>query len=529
MIRVLGWLGGKKGKGAGFSLLSIGNLLIALVTYLRFAEIAQIFGTTWQTDAISIAMVIPILLQQVISTAFGAAFMPIYSKVMLDKGDAAANRLISRIINWMSISGGILIGAVLLFGSSIVRIIGPGVEGSTAILAGEVLIIFLPVIFLNSIEGILHNFMIYGKRYGLVSFVRVFQIIVSYIVVLMGHESLGIMVIPISGVIGAIASFSISAVISLRLHLRYQMVIDPRDGDFREMVRLAVPIIIGVITGFLGPAADKVLASFLRSSSVTAIDYASRIRNLIRIVLIQPIIVLATVSFAKTAAENNLPRLKSEIASFIKYISYYAIPASGILVVLSVPLISTLFQRGNFGPEQSQHIGYALAFYSPWFAQLGIGLIVRRAFYSIKETSIPVILGIWAVMANILLNIILIQPLGIRGLALATTLTSTAKTLFQMYFLRKKLGGINGSEFVPELLRILTATAVMVGYLILSCRLFPVDLNAGLASKIFNLTMGIVPGIALYVAVTALLGSTTYRVYMVAVKRKLFSRKDRMS
>ncbi|MCK4806029.1 MAG: hypothetical protein KAT09_00210, partial [Candidatus Aegiribacteria sp.] len=98
MIRVLRWLGGEKGKGAGFSLLSIGNLFIALVTYLRFAEIAQIFGTTWQTDAISIAMVIPILLQQVISTAFGAAFMPIYSRVILEKGDAAANRLVSRIV-----------------------------------------------------------------------------------------------------------------------------------------------------------------------------------------------------------------------------------------------------------------------------------------------------------------------------------------------------------------------------------------------------------------------------------------------
>ena len=526
MIRVLRWLGGEKGKGAGFSLLSIGNLFIALVTYLRFAEIAQIFGTTWQTDAISIAMVIPILLQQVISTAFGAAFMPIYSRVILEKGDAAANRLVSRIVNWMSISGAFLIGTVLLVGSSVVRIIGPGVEENTVVLAGQILKIFLPVIFLNSIEGILHNFMIYGKRYGLVSFVRVFQIVVSYIVVLLGHESLGILVIPISGVAGAIVSFSISAVISLRLRLRYQVMIDPRDSDFREMIRLAIPIIIGVITGFLGPVADKILASFLRASSVTAIDYAARIKNLIRIVLIQPIIVLSTVSFAKIAAENNLQKLKYEISSFIKYISYYAVPVSGILVVLSVPLISILFQRGNFGPEQSQHIGYALVFYSPWFAQLGIGLIVRRAFYSIKETTIPVVLGIWAVFANILLNIILIGPLGIGGLALATTLTSTAKTLFQMYFLRKKLGGINGSDFFPEYLKILVATVVMAGYLVLSCKLFPIDLNATLAIRIYKLIICVVPGIVLYVAVTALLGSTTFRIYKNVVKRKLFPGKD---
>ena len=526
MKKVLGWLGGEKGKRAGFSLLSIGNLFIALVTYLRFAEIAKIFGTTWQTDAISIAMVIPMLLQQVISTAFGVAFMPIYSRVMLGKGDVAANRLISRIINWMSISGAILIGAVFLFGSSVVRIIGPGLQENAAVLAGQMLIILLPVIFLNSIEGILHNFLIYGKRYGLVSFVRVFQITVSYIVLLLGHKSLGIMVIPISGVAGAMVSFSISAVLSLRLRLRYMMVIDPRDRDFREMIRLAVPIIIGVITGYLSPVADKILASFLRASSVTAIDYAARIRNLIRIVLIQPIIILSTVSFAKIAAGNNIQKLKGEIASFIKYISYYTVPASGILVVLSVPMISVLFQRGNFGPEQSQRIGYALAFYSPWFAQIGIGLLIRRAFYSTKETLIPVVLGIWAVFANILLNIILIQPMGIAGLALATTLTSSAKTLFQMYFLRKKLGGINGSVFVPEYLKILTATIIMVGYLVLSGKLFPFDLHAALPGRIYNLLIRIIPGIVLYIAVTGLLGSTTFRIYVNVVKRKLFSGKE---
>jgi len=527
LIRLLSWLGGEKGKGAGFSLLSIGNLLIALVTYLRFAEIAQIFGTTWLTDAVSIAMVIPLLLQQVISSAFSAAFMPIYSRVKLGKGEDAANRLISRIINWMSISGVLLVGAIFFFGSSVVRIIGPGLEENTAVLAGEMLKIFLPVIFFNSIEGVLHNFMIYGKRYGLVSFVRVFQILISYIILLLGHDSLGIMIIPISGVAGAIASFSISAFISIRLRLRYQMVIDPRDGDFKDMIRLAIPVIIGVVTGFLGPVADKVLASFLRTSSVTAIDYAARIRNLIRIVLIQPVIILSTVAFSKIAAESNFPKLKKEISSFITHISYYAIPVGGALVILSVPLISILFQRGNFGPEQSRHVGYALAFYSPWFAQFGIGMIARRAFYSLKETTTPVVLGIWAVFANILLNIILMPSLGIGGLALATTLTSTAKTLFLVYLLRKRLKGINASVFIPECVKILGGTAVMIGYLLLASKLFPIELNATLSSRVYNLMLSIVPGTVLYVAITALLGSTTFGAYSGIVKRRLFSREDR--
>ena len=526
MKRVLGWLGGEKGKGAGFSLLSFGNLLIAFITYLRFAEVARIFGTTWQTDAISIAMVIPILLQQVISTAFGAAFMPVYARVMRDKGDAAANRLISRIINWMSISGALLIGAIFFFGSSVVRIIGPGMEQNTAVLAGEMLKVFLPVIFFNSIEGVLHNFMIYGKRYGLVSFVRVFQILISYVVLLLGHDSLGIMIIPVSGVAGAIASFSISAFISLRLRLRYRMVIDPRDGDFREMIRLAIPIMVGVVTGFLGPVADKLLASFLRTSSVTAIDYAARIKNLIRIVLIQPVIVLSTVSFSRIAANRNIPRLRLEIASFVNHISYYTIPVAAGLMVLSVPLISILFQRGNFGSEQSEYVGYALTYYSPWLAQFGIGLIIRRAFYSIKETVTPVVIGIWGVLANILLNVILIERMGIGGLALATTITSTAKTAIQSYLLRKEIGGIGGSKIAPELLKYLAAAAVMTGYLVAAGNFFPVNLNAPLSDRVLNLLIKIIPAGIIYIATTALLGSTTYRSLLNRVRSRKASKRQ---
>ncbi len=501
--------------------MSAGNLLIALITYLRFAEIARIFGTSWQTDAVSLAMVFPLLLQQLISSSFGSAFMPIYSRVVLEKGVDSANRLVSRIINWTALSGGVLIGIVLATGSLAVRVVGPGVDLSTTVLATKLLYVFLPMVFLNAVEGILQNFLIYGKRYVLVSFLRVTQILVSYLVVIFFHGEMGIMVIPISGLLGAFVSFSAAAAMSFICRLRMHAAFDPRDGDFAELIRLAIPITIGTVTGFLGPVADKALASFLRESSVTAIDYATRIKNLIRIVLIQPVIVLSTVSFSRIAAEGNMDRLKGEISSFIKHISYYTVPISGILVVMSASLISILFQRGNFGPDESRMVGYALAFYSAWFAQFGIGLIVRRAFFALKESFIPAALGIWAMIANVLLNVILMGPLGIGGLALATSVTSAAKTLLQLYFLRKKLNGIKGSDFIPEFLKVLLGTGVMVGYLLLAGMVFPVDLGASLSSRALNTALAIVPGIVLYVTVTAMAGSDTYRSLVLVIRGKL--------
>lgn len=521
MRRVLSWFGSEKGKGAGFSLLSGGSLMVALFTYLRFAEIARIFGTTWQTDAVSIAMVIPLLLQQLISTAFGSAFMPIYSRVRHDRGMDTANRLMSMIINWMSISGLLMIGAVAVSGNAVISVVGPGADAGTLALAVRLLYVFLPLIFLNALEGVLQNFLIYGGRYGLVSFVRVLQILVSYVVLLAGHGRFGIMIIPVSGLAGAFVSFLTCAAFSLALRFRPSVAMNPRDRDFRELVRLAVPITIGVLTGFLGPVADKALASFLRASSVTAIDYASRIKNLVHMIMIEPVIVLCTVSFSKLAASGDRDGLRREISTFIRHISYYTVPVAGLLSVLAVPMVSVFFQRGNFGPGESRYVGYALAYYSPWFAQFGIGLIAGRAFYALKDTVTPVILGIWGMLCNILLNFILLGPMGIGGLALATTVTSSAKTLFLIFSLRRRMGAIGGRTFGPEFLRILLSTLVMVGYVLLAGRLLPVSLESGLLQRMLRLSAAVIPGLAVYVAATAFLGSATFREFLGVLRDRM--------
>lgn len=524
MKRALKWIGSAKGKGTGFSLLSAGYLLIAFITYLRFAEIVKIFGTSWKTDAVAIAMVVPLLLQQLISTAFGDTFMPIYSRVHQNKGEEAANRLVSQIISWVIVSGFVLMGLVFLNSSTVVRLVGPGAAEETSALASKILQIFIPLMFMNVLEGVLQNFLVYGKRYGLISLVRVLQILVSYLVVLFDQGSMGIMLIPISGLIGAFVSFSICSVIAFIYRLRLHPVLDPGNRDFKELVKLALPIMAGTVIGFLGPVADKVLASFLRASSITAIDYATRLKNLVRVILIQPVTVLSTVAFSRIAAKGNSSELSSELSSFIKHISYYSVPVAGVFAVLAVPMISILFQRGNFNPRQSEMVGYALMFYSPWFAQFGIGLILGRAFYAKKESITPVVLGMWAIVANVLLSIILLPPLGIGGLALGSTLSSTAKTLLLIYFFNRYFNKLNFSDFVPELGKILLSTGLMIASLIALKAAFPFNLYDGLRERILKLALYLIPSLAVYVAATAGSGSQIFRKYYTLLTDKLFGK-----
>jgi len=96
-----------KPQGAvfGFSVLSLANLLTAVLSYLRFAGIARIFGADWRTDAFAVALVLPFLVRDLIVHSFGSTFLPIYARVVEKKGKKGGVRFTNLVITWVAVSG----------------------------------------------------------------------------------------------------------------------------------------------------------------------------------------------------------------------------------------------------------------------------------------------------------------------------------------------------------------------------------------------------------------------------------------
>ncbi len=506
-------IAGPSGGLAGFSLMSAGNLLVAVLTYFRQAEIARLFGTSWMTDAYAVALVFPMFAQQVVSHAFGSSFIPIYTDVLHKKGREAADRLASRILCWMAALGGILILLLLHLSGSLVSVAGPGLRPEVLDLSSTMLEIMLPIMLLVSASGILTGLTSCQKRFGIVSAVNVSSVAVSLLFVLLGHGRFGIMVLPLSGLAGAVTAFFVSLLAAIRYGLRFQPAMDTRDQDFRRLLRLSAPVVAGVMLGFLGPIVDKILASFLADSSVTAMDYAIRVRDMVLALLFLPISALSDVGFSEKSARNDMVAFNGEMASMLDLTSFLMLPAACLLSVFSTELVSVLFMRGSFGRESAELVGYALAYYAPWLAQFGFGAVVSRGFYALKDSKTPVLIGIWGMTANILLNIILIMPMGIGGLALSSTLSSTAKTLLLVWFFRRKSPDISFRPVLREHARLLAAAAALIGTALLMTRILPPDPDAGLAARIARILLWTVPSAGVYLWTCMLLGSASVRAF----------------
>lgn len=513
----------KDSKLLGFSFMSVGNAATAILAYLRFAQITAIFGANWRTDALAVAMVVPQMLKEVVSHSFGSAFIPIYSRVVANNSHRGGVDFVNKILCWILLIGLVLFGVFWFFSGAVVRLISPNGSPELLELADFLLKIGLPIIVLGPYKGILSNYIKFEKRFRVLTFAGVLNLAVSLAVIIAVRGRVGVSIMPISMLAGGIIELGYVFYHSFRSGFILKPSIAP-DHYTRQLARMSGPVVLGTVVGFFAPIADKMLASFLPESSVTAIDYANRIKAIVLSVVFGPLLVFADLDFSAEAAKGKIDSLLSALRRSMNTTSLIMYPTAFLLSALAVPVVSVFFQRGNFTGEDVRYIGYALAFYAPWLAQFGIGSLVSRAFYAQKDSRTPVVIGIFGVIANVLLNLILVGPLGIGGLALATTVTSTAKTVYLTWSLSRKMGGLGLKLIFAEQMKLLLANLLAVAVCVVFANIWTFTTDAPFGTRLLQLLVFVTSGITVMTASLHITRSTSFMRIRQQVWGKLKSR-----
>ncbi|MBN2254102.1 MAG: murein biosynthesis integral membrane protein MurJ, partial [Deltaproteobacteria bacterium] len=510
-----------KSKGSGFSLMSAGNLLVVLLTFVRQIEIARVFGTDWKTDAFAVALVLPLLLREAIAHTIAASFIPIYSSVAARKNHESSSEFISRIINWISAAGLAVCVLLFLYSGSIVSFIGPGLSTAQTGIASSMQRIVIPIVLLSSLSGILQGVCNYQRRFALTAVLRIAEISASLLVVFLFSRTMGIFVLPVSVLSGSVVLFLAMVLISNRLQIDYRPVFSPGDPDFRKFLKMSLPVIIGTLAVSAGPVADKLMASFLQEDSITSLDYANRILNILLVILFLPMATVANVAFADHTARHNRTAFKLEIRNLFGWTSAIVFPGTAVLMVLSVPLVSILFQRGEFTSTDSRTVARALFFYAPWLTTFSICTLLSRAFYAMKDSITPVVLGIWGMLVNVMMNVILIGSMGMGGLALGTSIASAAKLILLGYFLRNRIGGFHGRELLREHLKTIVSCVVMVSVMLVLRSHISFDINGSFTGRLFRVVLYIVAGTLAYILTMLSVGSVSARSLLSRLSGKV--------
>jgi putative peptidoglycan lipid II flippase len=256
----------------------------------------------------------------------------------------------------------------------------------------------------------------------------------------------------------------------------------PREGlanpGVRQVVRLMGPRLFGVAAVQLNFLVTAALASYMARGSVSALTYAWQIFTMPQVVIAQSIAIAALPTFSAQIARGEVGAMRSSLATTLRAVLFLALPATVGLWFLRVPVVAMLFEGRRFGPESTQLVAVALGAYALGLAAHSVVEIVSRAYYALKDTRTPVLVGVAAMAANIALSFglaSLAPRVGLAphaGLALANTLATTLEMIVLAVIMRRRLAGLDLAAISPGLARTALATLIMgaalVGWLALT-------------------------------------------------------------
>ena len=239
---------------------------------------------------------------------------------------------------------------------------------------------------------------------------------------------------------------------------------------FKKIIILMGPMILGLTVTQLNTLADDIIAlCFMNEQgdplSYGAPSYLYYAQRLYQFPLGVLGISLATAIFpvmSSAATRKDFTALSNTIARGIKGAVFVAIPATAGIFLVAKPLVSAVFQHGHFTSADTPIVAWALSFYAVGLSGYFLQQITTRAFYSMQDSKTPARSAMFAVVANIILNLTLIWFLGTAGLAAATALCSYLQVIILVTVLRKRLGSAILDGLPVTLIKTLAATALML-------------------------------------------------------------------
>jgi putative peptidoglycan lipid II flippase len=457
------------------SLGSVGGLtLVSRVLGLaRDMLFAQFVGANFASDAFAVAWRMPNMFRALFAEgAFSAAFIPLFNKKVADpegRGLPAGIDFAEDALSVLLPSLVLMTVLLELLAWPATYLISLGFHGASqeqfayAVMLSRLTFPYLMLISLASLLGgilnSLHKFWVAAAAPVLLNVAQIVALLFFHT-----HEPLGTTKYQaISVTIGGVLQLAWLAQCCWAVHVRLKLKRPTINADVKRLLKLIGPAAAGAGAVQFNLLVSTALATgLLPHGSVSYIYYADRLNQLplglIGIGL--GTVLLPTISHqlgrgadaeALTTQNRGL-----ELALF------FTLPATVALVICGVPIITGLFQHGQFDASDALKTGQALAAFSIGLPSYILVKVLTPGYYARHDTKTPMRYAMISIAVNLVLNLALILPLKHVGPPLATALASTVN-VWMLYHTLKKRGHFEADARLRRRVPRLAIAAVLMG------------------------------------------------------------------
>ena len=446
------------------SIVGLAFVASRLLGLARDVIVASRFGTTGEYDAYVAAFRVPDLLFQVImAAAFGSAFIPIFAG-LLERGDeAAAWRLASAVLNLSAIVVAFAAALGFLLAGPIMRgVLLPGYPPELQDVGTDVMRVLLlsPVLLGLAIaaKGILEA----QHRFVLPAVAPLLYNLGIIIGAVAFGPSLGVKGLAVGVVMGAVGHLAAQVPGLVRSRMRYVPTVRLDTPGLADVARLFAPRVIGQAAFVINFIVVTIFAQSVGEERVSALNYAWLLLMLPHGIVALSISTVVFPSLARLYERRDLAGVRTMYGRAIRPLLFLSLPAAVGLFAFKTAIVQTLFERGEFDAMSRTLTVDALTYFALALVAYAVVEVLTRVFYGMRDSWTPVAAGVGTIVLNVVLCAILVDGMGLAGLALSLGLTTTVEGVILLVVLKRRLGVLIPG-FGDWLVRALLATAAMAG------------------------------------------------------------------
>ena len=436
-------------------MLMITNIVVKFLGLLRDIVLANTYGTSMYSDAYIVANNIPIVLFTVLSTAISTSFIPMYSEVNEKEGDGKALLFANNFINILLVISIFITIIGELFPDLLVKIFASGFTQEAYNLTIKFTQILLPSVIVISLMSVSGSYLQLKNDFLPISYVSLPNNIIVIISIIIAFYYDKPYLLAVGTVIGMFSQLIYYYPFMKKNKFKYKLYFNLKDEYLKRTIIMVLPVFIGAAVNEINVIVDRSLVSGLEQGSIAALNYASKLTGFITGVFIVSIVTIVYPKMSSLSVKNDMNKLKEYIVNIFESITVIIIPISVISIIYSNDIVRIIFERGSFDSKSTYMTAISLAAYSIGLVGIGYREILTKVYFSIKDTKTPMVNGVFAVILNIILNIILIKRIGFIGSAISTSIVAIFTSLLLSRSLKYKIGKIFKVDILINFAKIL--------------------------------------------------------------------------
>ncbi len=485
----------QKSVARSAGIVSIAVMFSRVFGLVREMIFARYFGAGFLYDAYVVAFRIPNVLRDLFAEgALSAAFVKVFTDYQINKGEQAAWRLASLVLNALAVVMSVICIVGILLSRQFVNLVADGFSPEKAALATTLTQIMFPFILLVALAavamGVLNTKGVFGVPASASTVFNIVSILfglgLAYYLSGGGWLNSGdknavpeasaqwaIIGMAIGTLIGGAFQFLMQLPSLFKVGFRFSPVLSFTDEGVRKVIALMTPAILGTSAVQINVLINTYFVSGIDGAQGW-LSYAFRLMQFPIGLFGVAVGTAAIPVLSRLASENKMQEFRDTISSSMNLVFLMTLPSACGLIVLGEPIVRLIYERGKFDATATSMTAIALVGYSIGLTGYAAIKILSPAFYALNDAKTPMMIAIASIAVNFIGSYFLREWLshygvtestptgyGHVGVALATSLVALVNFSALALLMRHRIKRLNGRDILRSFAKIAAACVLL--------------------------------------------------------------------